>query len=100
MNSTEVRSRLSPAYWRLWAASTISNLGDGVFLVALPLLASRLTRSELSISIGAALGGIVTREFGLRAPFFVGAGFGAVALVTLFVSITPDSLAELERANE
>jgi hypothetical protein len=34
----------------LWTASTISNLGDGVFLVALPLLASRLTRSELAIS--------------------------------------------------
>jgi MFS family permease len=47
---TEVSARLSPAYWRLWTASTISNLGDGVFLVALPLLASRLTRSELSIS--------------------------------------------------
>jgi MFS family permease len=48
-----------------------------------------------SISIGAALGGIVAREFGLRAPFFVGAGFGVVALLTLFVSITPKSLAEL-----
>jgi len=47
---TEVSARLPPAYWRLWTASTISNLGDGVFLVALPLLASRLTRSELSIS--------------------------------------------------
>ena len=43
-------ARLPPAYWRLWAASTISNLGDGVFIVALPLLAARLTRSELSIS--------------------------------------------------
>lgn len=50
MNSTDVTARLSPAYWRLWTASTISNLGDGVFLVALPLLASRLTRSTLSIS--------------------------------------------------
>ena len=50
MNSTDVSARLSPAYWRLWTASTISNLGDGVFLVALPLLASRLTRSELSIA--------------------------------------------------
>ena len=50
MTSTDVTARLSPAYWRLWTASTISNLGDGVFLVALPLLASRLTRSELSIS--------------------------------------------------
>jgi MFS family permease len=43
-------ARLPPAYWRLWTASTISNLGDGVFIVALPLLAARLTRSELSIS--------------------------------------------------
>jgi MFS family permease len=49
-SSTDVTARLSPAYWRLWTASTISNLGDGVFLVALPLLASRLTRSELAIS--------------------------------------------------
>jgi predicted MFS family arabinose efflux permease len=45
-----ISNRLPSAYWRLWTASTISNLGDGVFLVALPLLASRLTRSELSIS--------------------------------------------------
>ncbi|MFM2071524.1 MAG: hypothetical protein RLZZ623_1787 [Actinomycetota bacterium] len=43
--------RLPPAYWRLWAASGISNLGDGVFMVALPLLATRLTRSEISISL-------------------------------------------------
>jgi MFS family permease len=50
VNSTDVRPRLSPAFWRLWTASTISNLGDGVLLVALPLLASRLTRSELSIA--------------------------------------------------
>ena len=48
-----------------------------------------------SISIGAALGGLVAREFGLRAPFFFGAGFGVVALITLFFSITPASLAEV-----
>ena len=50
MNSTDAKARLSPAFWRLWTASTISNLGDGVLVVALPLLASRLTRSELSIA--------------------------------------------------
>ncbi len=50
MNPTDARPRLSSAFWRLWTASTISNLGDGVLLVALPLLASRLTRSELSIA--------------------------------------------------
>ena len=49
MNPTST-DRMPPAYWRLWTASTISNLGDGVFIVALPLLAARLTRSELSIS--------------------------------------------------
>ena len=42
--------RLPRAYWRLWTASAISNLGDGVYIVALPLLAARVTRSELSIS--------------------------------------------------
>jgi MFS family permease len=46
--------RLPPAYWRLWSASGISNLGDGVFLVALPLLATRLTRDEVAISLVAA----------------------------------------------
>jgi MFS family permease len=50
VNPTDARVALSPAFWRLWTASTISNLGDGVLLVALPLLASRLTRSELSIA--------------------------------------------------
>jgi predicted MFS family arabinose efflux permease len=52
-----------------------------------------------SISIGAALGGIVAREFGLRAPFFFGAGFGVVALLTLFLSITPKALAALHPAS-
>ena len=55
-NAASSRSgdRLPAAYWRLWTASTVSNLGDGVFLVALPLLAARLTRSEVSISLVAA----------------------------------------------
>jgi MFS family permease len=48
-----------------------------------------------SVSIGAAIGGLVAREFGLRAPFFFGAGAGLVALLTLFMSITPSRLAQL-----
>jgi MFS family permease len=47
-------TRLGGAYWRLWTASTISNLGDGMFLVALPLLAARTTNSSLQISLVAA----------------------------------------------
>jgi MFS family permease len=52
---TPARSmRLGTDYWRLWTASTISNLGDGMFLVALPLLAARTTDSSLQVSMVAA----------------------------------------------
>jgi len=43
--------RLSGRYWRLWTASTISNLGDGVAIVALPLLAVSLTRNPVLVSL-------------------------------------------------
>ncbi len=97
MTSADVTSRLSPAYWRLWTASTISNLGDGVFIVALPLLASRLTRSELSISfigvaaalpwlllslpIGAIVDRIDHRLLMVRSDVFRAATVGALAIL-------------------
>ncbi|MFZ4809713.1 MAG: MFS transporter [Ilumatobacteraceae bacterium] len=46
-----VNRPLPRAYWRLVAAHGISNIGDGVFLVALPLLAARLTRDPVAISL-------------------------------------------------
>jgi MFS family permease len=80
----------------LWTASTISNLGDGVFLVALPLLASRLTRSELSISfiavaaalpwlllslpVGALVDRIDHRLLMVRADIFRAVTVGALAV--------------------
>ncbi|HEY7628752.1 MAG TPA: MFS transporter [Ilumatobacteraceae bacterium] len=85
---------LPPTYWRLWTASTISNLGDGVFIVALPLLASRLTRSELSIAfigvaaalpwlvlslpIGALVDRIEHRKLMVRSDVFRAAVVGAL----------------------
>jgi MFS family permease len=45
------RTRLGANYVRLWSASAVSNLGDGVTLAALPLLAASLTRSPTSIAI-------------------------------------------------
>ncbi|MGB7859920.1 MAG: MFS transporter [Acidimicrobiia bacterium] len=42
--------RFSPNYWKLWTASVISNMGDGVALIAYPWLASALTRSGFHIA--------------------------------------------------
>jgi MFS family permease len=43
-------------YWRLWGASAVSNLADGVFFILLPLVAVRLTDSPLLIA-GVAIAG-------------------------------------------
>ncbi|MDP9475515.1 MAG: MFS transporter [Actinomycetota bacterium] len=43
-------SGLGAEYKKLWTASAISNLGDGVTLVAAPLLAASLTRDPLLIA--------------------------------------------------
>lgn len=93
---TDGAARLPPAYWRLWTASTISNLGDGVFIVALPLFAARLTRSELSIAfigvvgalpwlvlslpIGAVVDRVDHRRLMVRADVFRAAVIGAVTI--------------------
>jgi MFS family permease len=42
--------RLDARYWRLWGAVASSNLGDGLVSLALPWLASLLTRDPLAIS--------------------------------------------------
>ena len=39
------------AYWRQWTASAISNLGDGINFVAMPLLALSLTDDERLLSL-------------------------------------------------
>ena len=41
---------LPGAYWKLWAASVVSNLGDGISVLAYPWLASLLTRDPVLIS--------------------------------------------------
>ena len=41
---------LGADFWRLWSASAASNLADGVFRVALPLLALTLTRSPAAVA--------------------------------------------------
>ncbi|HUG49163.1 MAG TPA: MFS transporter [Candidatus Limnocylindria bacterium] len=43
-------------YWRLWGASAVSNLADGIFFIVLPLLAVRLTDSPILVA-GVAIAG-------------------------------------------
>ena len=43
---------LGPEYRKLWAASAVSNLGDGITLVAGPLLAASLTRDPALVGPG------------------------------------------------
>ncbi|MFW2333620.1 MFS transporter [Ilumatobacter sp.] len=47
----ESRPPLPGAYWRQWTASAISNLGDGINFVAMPLLALSLTSDERLLSL-------------------------------------------------
>lgn len=53
--STTTTDRLGSAYSRLWTASFISHIGDGIGVIAYPWLASAVTRSPLLLAlIGAA----------------------------------------------
>ncbi|OFW63214.1 MAG: MFS transporter, partial [Actinobacteria bacterium RBG_16_67_15] len=45
------KTRLNANYWRLWTASVISNLGDGVAAIAYPWLASAVTRDPVLIAL-------------------------------------------------
>jgi MFS family permease len=51
MTETTAGLRLPAAYWRLWWAAAVDNIGDGVFASALPLLAVTITRDPVLISV-------------------------------------------------
>ena len=51
MKSPKVKTKLGASYWKLWSATTISNLGDGIVAIAYPWLASAVTRSPLLIAL-------------------------------------------------
>ena len=63
--------KLGSAYWRLWTASTISNLGDGIDLAALPLLAASLTRDPRLVAGLATAAGLPWLFFALVAGAIV-----------------------------
>lgn len=50
-SNSKPKSKLSASYWKLWSATGISNLGDGIVSVAYPWLASAVTRSPFLIAL-------------------------------------------------
>ncbi|HRE03543.1 MAG TPA: MFS transporter, partial [Ilumatobacteraceae bacterium] len=93
--------RLGRAYWRLWTASTVSNLGDGMFLVAMPLLAARTTDDAFAVALVTAAntlpwlllslhaGAIVDRH-DRRRLLVIGDSFRGALLVLLTVIVAFD----------
>jgi MFS family permease len=51
VESAPGRARLGSGYWRVWWANTVSSIGDGAFVTALPLLAVTITRDPRLIAV-------------------------------------------------
>ena len=58
---------LGPEYWKLWTATAVSNLGDGVRLAAFPLVAAALTRDAAAVAAVTFVGQLPWILFGLVA---------------------------------
>ena len=67
MKSSKVKTKLGASYWKLWSATGISNLGDGITLIAYPWLASAVTRSPLLIALSAVVSRLPWLIFTLHA---------------------------------
>lgn len=61
------RAKLGASYWKLWSATAISNLGDGVSMIAYPWLASAVTRSPFLIALSGMLSRLPWLIFSLPA---------------------------------
>jgi MFS family permease len=101
--STAKSTRLPAPFWRLWTANAVSNIGDGMLVAALPLLATRVTDSRISIGLISAFLGIPWLLFALpvgalldrsdrrrvliSADLFRAALIGGLALVAAFADV-------------
>ncbi len=61
------KDRLGASYFKLFGASTISNLGDGIGMIAYPWLASAVTRNPLLIALVAVVQRLPWMVFSLPA---------------------------------
>lgn len=48
---TSTKAGLGRNYWKLWSASVVSNFGDGLSAVAIPWLATAVTRDPMQIAL-------------------------------------------------
>jgi MFS family permease len=103
-----MKNKLGRAYWKLWSATAISNLGDGVSAIAYPWLASAVTRSPLLIAaagfasrlpwlIFTLHAGVITDRFDRRKLILAMDSFRGVLtiLVGVVVLLNQDSLPSL-----
>jgi MFS family permease len=67
VKSAKAPSKLGASYWKLWSATTVSNLGDGIVSIAYPWLASAVTRSPLLIALSAVVSRLPWLIFTLHA---------------------------------
>ena len=63
--------RLPSSYQKLFAASALSNLGDGISFVAYPWIASSITRSPLLLAMIGLMGTMPWLVFSLPAGVFI-----------------------------
>lgn len=88
------RAPVGSRYWRIWCATAASNLGDGLTLVAIPLLAATFTRDPLTIAgigvftplakIAVSLAGGVLVDRGDRRRLMIGADLVRLVAMTAF----------------
>jgi len=108
MKAARTRDKLGASYWKLWSATGISNLGDGVAAVAYPWLASAVTRSPFLIALSVVVSrlpwlvftlfaGVLTDRFNRKRIIVVMNIFnGLLTLVVgAFVFLERDSLPSL-----
>jgi len=96
---------LGAPFWKVWCASTAENLGDGIRLVALPLLATRLTSDPALIALvtvvtylpavvfGSLAGVLVDRVDRRRA--MLAANIGRALILLVLVALIANDLATM-----
>ena len=103
-----MKTKLGASYWKLWSATGISNLGDGIVSIAYPWLASAVTRSPLLIALSAVVSrlpwliftlhaGVITDRFNRkRIIVAMDSARGLLTIaVGIFVYLEKDSLPSL-----